>query len=348
MTDAPLVEITDLSKVYGGRSGLFSGNRRAVTALAGVSLSVERGKTFALVGESGCGKSTLGKLLLRLETPTGGRITVDGLDYGSLTPAQSLQLRKSVQVVLQDPFAAMNPRQRISGFVTEPMRPIGISDRAERIRRATDMLGLVGIRPESMRQFPHEFSGGQRQRISIARALTVDPEFLVLDEPVSALDVSVRAQILNLLRDLQQEKGLTYLFISHDLAIVEFMADTVGVMYLGRLVEIGGKEEIFSRPLHPYTQGMLDLARANETGARSNTPIVRGEIPSPSARHEGCPYSARCAAAIDLCRTTPPELRSAGGRHLVACHRAEELEVKRNEEVGRAPAPKILQTGGVK
>ncbi len=321
------VEIADVVKVYGGGTGLFASKKRPVRALAGVSLSIKRGTTFALVGESGCGKSTLGKLILRLETPSEGRIAVEGMDYASLDREQSLKLRRSVQAVLQDPFAAMNPRQRISGFLTEPMAPAGVgTDKADRLQRAEAALTQVGIRTEFMRSYPHEFSGGQRQRIAIARALTVNPEFLVLDEPVSALDVSVRAQILNLLCDLQEQRGLTYLFISHDLAIVEFMADRIGVMYLGRLVEVGGKREIFSRPLHPYTRGMLDLARANETGARGTTPVVRGEIPSPSEQHKGCPYSARCPAAIDVCRNVPPALRAMGGDHQVACHRAEELE----------------------
>jgi oligopeptide/dipeptide ABC transporter ATP-binding protein len=324
MSGAVHVEIDDVVKVYGG-GGFLSGRKKAVRALAGVSLSIKRGTTFALVGESGCGKSTLGKLILRLETPTQGRIAVDGLDYGTLTREESFKLRRSVQAVLQDPFAAMNPRQRISGFLTEPMGPAGIGDRRKRLEIAEAVLAKVGIRTEFIRSYPHEFSGGQRQRIAIARALTVSPEFLVLDEPVSALDVSVRAQILNLLRDLQDERGLTYLFISHDLAIVEFMADRVGVMYLGRLVEIGGRDEIFAQPMHPYTRAMLELARANETGLRSAAPVVRGEIPSPSDHHPGCPYSARCQWAVEACRTTPPQLRPMGGDHAVACHRAEEI-----------------------
>jgi oligopeptide/dipeptide ABC transporter ATP-binding protein len=297
-----------------------------VTAIDDVSLEIAQGQTFGLVGESGCGKSTIGKMLLRLEEPTAGTVAFAGLDLSKLTNAQDRDLRHRIQVVLQDPYAAMNPRQRIGAFVDEPLRALGAASRQARKEIVAKRLAEVGIASGSSRLFPHEFSGGQRQRISIARALCVDPQFMVLDEPVSALDVSVRAQILNLLRDLQEKKGLTYLFIAHDLAIVEFMADVVGVMYLGRLVEIAPKRDLFRRPLHPYTKGMLALARANERGTSRSGAAVRGEVPNPTERRTGCRFEARCPAAVPRCAEAEPELVDYGAGHRAACHRAAELE----------------------
>ncbi len=296
-----------------------------VTAIDDVSISIQPGQTFGLVGESGCGKSTIGKMLLRLEAPTQGRVTFDDLDLSNVTPDQDTILRHQIQVVLQDPYASMNPRQRIEAFVDEPQRALGGMNKAQRRELVEQKLAEVGIAPGSSRLFPHEFSGGQRQRISIARALSVNPRFIVLDEPVSALDVSVRAQVLNLLRDLQDSKGLTYLFIAHDLAIVEFMADMVGVMYLGRIVEMAPKHALFRRPLHPYTKGMLELAHANETGRKGDGGLVRGEIPSPTDKHVGCRFKARCPFAIAICGEVDPEFKTYEGDHRAACHRAEEL-----------------------
>lgn len=322
----PLVRLNNIVKQYSQPQHELFAPPAVVTAIDDVSIAIEAGQTFGLVGESGCGKSTIGKMMLRLEAPTKGSVTFDGIDLASVTPAQDLVLRHQIQVVLQDPYASMNPRQRIDAFVDEPQRALGGMSKAERREMVEQKLAEVGIAPGSSRLYPHEFSGGQRQRISIARALSVSPRFIVLDEPVSALDVSVRAQVLNLLRDLQDNKGLTYLFIAHDLAIVEFMADVVGVMYLGRLVEIAPKKSLFSRPLHPYTKGMLALALANETGGKSTGQIVRGEIPSPADKHVGCRFKTRCPAAIAVCSEVDPELKEYGANHRAACHRAEELD----------------------
>jgi oligopeptide/dipeptide ABC transporter ATP-binding protein len=322
----PLVELDDVFKRYRQPQQSLFAPPVTVTAIDGVSFGIEEGETFGLVGESGCGKSTIGKLLLRLEEPSDGRAVFAGLDLARLSSAEDRDLRRKIQVVLQDPYASMNPRQRIDAFVDEPRRALGGSSRAERAELVEQRLAEVGIAPGSSRLYPHEFSGGQRQRISIARALSVEPRFLVLDEPVSALDVSVRAQILNLLRDLQDKNGLTYLFIAHDLAIVEFMADVVGVMYLGRIVEIASKREVFGRPLHPYTKGMLALARANEHGSRRSGPVVRGEIPSPTDHHVGCRFRARCPVAIPICSEVAPPLADYGANHRAACHRAVELD----------------------
>lgn len=322
----PLIRLDNIVKQYRQPQQTLFAPPVVVTAIDDVSIVIEPGQTFGLVGESGCGKSTIGKMLLLLEAPTKGRVTFDGLDLSKLTPEQDRKLRHQIQVVLQDPYASMNPRQRVDKFVDEPQRALGRMSGSERREMVEEKLAEVGIAPGSSRLFPHEFSGGQRQRISIARALSVDPRFMVLDEPVSALDVSVRAQVLNLLRDLQDSKGLTYLFIAHDLAIVEFMADVVGVMYLGRLVEIAPKRSLFGRPLHPYTKGMLALARANETGGRSSGQIVRGEIPSPADKHVGCRFRTRCPVAIAVCGQVDPPLKEYGANHRAACHRAEELD----------------------
>lgn len=321
----PLVRLDNIVKQYRQPQQSPFAPPTTVTAIDGVSISIQPGQSFGLVGESGCGKSTIGKMLLRLEAPTSGRVIFDGLDLSDVTQEQDTLLRHQIQVVLQDPYASMNPRQRIEDFVGEPQRALGGMSRVQRREMVEQKLAEVGIMPGSSRLFPHEFSGGQRQRISIARALSVDPRFIVLDEPVSALDVSVRAQVLNLLRDLQDSKGLTYLFIAHDLAIVEFMADVVGVMYLGRIVEMAPKQALFRRPLHPYTKGMLDLARANETGSKGNGAIVRGEIPSPTDKHVGCRFKARCPFAVAICGEVDPEFKPYESDHYSACHRADEL-----------------------
>ena len=326
MTRAPLVKLHNIVKQYSQPQQSLFAKPRTVTAIDDVSFDIAPGQTFGLVGESGCGKSTIGKMLLRLENPTTGMVSFDGTDLSRITTAEDRRLRNEIQVVLQDPYASMNPRQRIDAFVDEPQRALGGMGKTARREMVEQKLAEVGIAPGSSRLYPHEFSGGQRQRISIARALSVEPRFIVLDEPVSALDVSVRAQVLNLLRDLQDSKGLTYLFIAHDLAIVEFMADVVGVMYLGRIVEIAPKKSVFGRPLHPYTKAMLALAHANESGTKGTGGIVRGEVPSPTHKHVGCRFRTRCPAAIPLCAEVDPELKEYGANHRAACHRAEELD----------------------
>lgn len=326
MTSAPLVVMDSIFKRYEQpRQSLFA-PPIVVKAIDGVSLEIEKGQTFGLVGESGCGKSTIGKMLLRLEAPTEGTVTFEGKDLSAVKGQEERDLRSKIQVVFQDPYASMNPRQRVDAFVDEPQRALGRMSKSERQEIVERRLADVGIAAGSSRLYPHEFSGGQRQRISIARALSVDPSFIVLDEPVSALDVSVRAQILNLLRDLQDRDRLTYLFISHDLAIVEFMADVVGVMYLGRIIETSSREEIFGRPLHPYTRAMLALARANEDGGNRTAHMLRGEVPSPTDKHVGCPYRLRCPLAIDVCAEVAPALVDYGNNHRAACHRATELD----------------------
>jgi len=326
VTQSPLISLDGVFKRYRQPQQSLFAPPVTVNAIDGVSFHIQPGETFGLVGESGCGKSTIGKMLLRLEEPSEGSVSFEGKDLSRLTPEQDRELRHKIQVVLQDPYASMNPRQRIDAFVDEPQRALARLSRSERTEIVERGLADVGIAPGSSRLYPHEFSGGQRQRISIARALSVSPRFMVLDEPVSALDVSVRAQILNLLRDLQDSKGLTYLFIAHDLAIVEFMADVVGVMYLGRLVEIAPKREVFGRPLHPYTRAMLTLAHANEHGGTRAGQVVRGEVPSPTDRHVGCPFRTRCPAAIEICAVVAPQLQDYGADHRAACHRVEDLD----------------------
>lgn len=298
--------------------------RQLLHAVDGVSFSIARGETLALVGESGCGKSTLGRMLVGLYRPSSGKIRFDGVDVAG---SDARQLRGRLQMIFQDPYASLNPRWRVADVVAEPLRVHGLArDGSELLGRVEELLRLVGLNPADAHKFPHQFSGGQRQRISIARALASKPEFLVCDEPTSALDVSVQAQVLNLMRSLQREHGLTYLFISHNLAVVHHVSDRVGVLYLGRIVEIGPRAAIFGAPAHPYTRMLLEAIPDISAVGRSRTP-VGGEVPNPLDPPPGCSFNPRCPLANARCRTERPRLRPAG-EALVACHAVEERRTK--------------------
>jgi oligopeptide transport system ATP-binding protein len=316
---APLIEARGLSKrfpVLGGALGLAQvGEVRAVEQ---IDLVIKPGEVLGLVGESGCGKSTLGRLLIRLIEPSAGSVIFEGEDLATAQGAKLRALRRRMQMVFQDPFGSLNPRMRVGEIVAEPLRLAGVGH-TERQARAAVLLGQVGLRAEHAERYPHQFSGGQRQRIGIARALALDPRLIICDEPVSALDVSVQAQVVNLLRDLQRERGLAYLFVSHDLRVVRHISDRVAVMYLGRIVESGPTRAIFGAPLHPYTRALLDSAPVPRPGARPPRQPLPGEIPSPLAPPGGCAFHTRCPLAIARCREERPALRGTGEQQ-VACH----------------------------
>jgi peptide/nickel transport system ATP-binding protein len=298
--------------------------RQVVKAVDGVDFEIERGKTLALVGESGCGKSTVARLVVGLYEPTAGSIEFEGVDLTALNNRkEEAALRGRMQMIFQDPYASLNPRWRVQDIVAEPIRHKKMLDsRAEVTSRVGELLTQVGLSPADGEKFPHEFSGGQRQRISIARALAGNPEFLVCDEPTSALDVSVQAQILNLMKDLQQKFGLTYLFISHDLAVVDHVSDRIGVMYLGRICELADTKELFSNPRHPYSRFLLDAIPDLDMTGKQRIPVA-GEVPSPINPPSGCTFHPRCPFANDRCKSEPPELRNVDGRQ-VSCHAVEE------------------------
>jgi dipeptide transport system ATP-binding protein len=317
-----VVEAKDLRQVYKIRRGMFR-EPAQLQAVGGVSFAIEAGKTLAVVGESGCGKSTLARMVSLIEKPTAGTLTLDGTDAVDTPPADKRRLRQAVQLVFQNPYGSLNPRKKISAVLEDPLAINTTMNAAERGERARAMLAQVGLRPEYASRYPHMFSGGQRQRIAIARALMLNPKLLVADEPVSALDVSIQAQVLNLLADLQQEFKLAYLFISHDLAVVRHIAHEVLVMYLGHVMEQGSKAHIFERPAHPYTQALL--ASTPGVGARNVQKIVlKGELPSPLNPPSGCVFSSRCPYAVERCRAERPLPRQIESR-IVACHFAEDF-----------------------
>ena len=308
----------DLHRHYEVRRGLFA-SPGTVKALAGVSFAVEPGRTLAVVGESGCGKSTLARLLTMIEPPTQGRLLIDGADVASADAARRTALRRAVQIVFQNPYGSLNPRQTVGQALMEPLLANGEGDAASREAAARAMLRQVGLRDEHFGRWPHMFSGGQRQRIAIGRALMLKPRVLVLDEPVSALDVSIRAQVLNLLVELQQAMGVAYVFISHDLSVVRHMADEVMVMYLGRAVEQGPRAAIFDDPRHPYTQALLSATPTVDAKARRQRIILQGELPSPLAPPTGCAFHARCPVAQPRCSSEQPQLTTSPDGRRVAC-----------------------------
>ncbi|NDZ78328.1 ABC transporter ATP-binding protein [Streptomyces sp. SID10853] len=319
---ATLLEVTDLRKDFPLTGGPFSRKRGTVSAVGGVSLTVRKGETFGMVGESGCGKTTIGRMIAGLEDPTAGSIVFEGQDLATMDRGRRRAHRRRIQLMFQDSAAAMDPRMRIGTILREPLVIQGVGDRAEQDRIVAGLLDAVGLPRGAVDRYPHEFSGGQRQRLGLARALTLSPDLIVADEPVSALDVSVQAQILNLMRELQRERGLTYLFISHDLAVVRYLADTVGVMYLGKLVESGPADEVYANPLHPYTRGLLDTVNVPdpETAGAGRTPLG-GETPSAANPPSGCRFRTRCPIAKDICaETEPPASTPDGAGHQVACH----------------------------
>jgi oligopeptide/dipeptide ABC transporter ATP-binding protein len=314
-----LLEASDLAKRFAVRRGLFAKSAELVHAVDGISFSIETGKTLGLVGESGCGKTTTAKLVLLLEQPTGGAIRFQGHDLQTLDTAEMRNYRRSVQAVFQDPFASLNPRMRVGTIILEPLVTNEKISGAEAKRRVLQLLEVVGLPDRAADLFPHEFSGGQRQRIAIARALALSPKLVVLDEPVSALDVSIRAQILNLLRDLQAQLGLSYLFIAHDLAAVAHMSHTIAVMYLGKIVETGDADTIAKTPKHPYTQALFSAALPTHPDEQREEIILPGEVPSPIRPPSGCRFHPRCPYAMARCSEEEPQLLQVDGR-LAACH----------------------------
>ena len=319
----PLVEVRDLVKHYHS-AGLFGRAAPPVRAVDGVSFNVGRGETLALVGESGCGKSSAGRTILRLQEPTSGTMLFDGADVFALDRNPLRELRRRMQIIFQDPYSSLNPRMTIGAAIAEGIEIHRLAPRAEIPRRVAALLQEVGLDPTYARRYPHEFSGGQRQRIGIARALAVEPAFIVCDEPVSALDVSVQAQVLNLLSDLQEHRGLSYLFIAHDLAVVRQIAHRIAVMYLGRIVEEGPTDQILANPRHPYTVALLSAVPEPDPTARRDRIVLAGDLPSPSNPPPGCPFHTRCFHPLknERCRTEVPPLRPVGGT-VAACHYAE-------------------------
>jgi peptide/nickel transport system ATP-binding protein len=325
----------DLRKDFVTAKPLF-GEATVVRAVAGVSLEIAAGETFAIVGESGCGKSTLARLLLRLIDPTAGEVLYKGEDLAAVPPARLRALRRELQFIFQDPFSSLNPQMSVGALIEEPMRTHGIGTPAERRARAADLLTRVGLRPEHADRYPHEFSGGQRQRIGIARALACGPSVLIGDEPVSALDVSIQAQVVNLLEDLKDEFGLTLIVIAHDLAVIRHMATRVAVMYLGEVVECGPAADLYATPKHPYTEALLAAIPVASYGARPARTMVEGDPPNPISPPPGCRFHPRCPYATELCRTERPALADLGGGRSVACHHAHSLALQGLEDVAQA------------
>jgi peptide/nickel transport system ATP-binding protein len=316
-----LLAVTDLRKHFPVRRGMFGSSVRVVHAVDGVSFHIDRGETLSLVGESGCGKSTVGRAVLRLFDLTAGQVVLDGMRIDDMGASALRPLRRRMQVVFQDPFSSLNPRMRVRDLLAEPIRNFGLAASSAGVAARIDaLLEMVRLPRDAVRRWPHEFSGGQRQRIAIARALAAEPDLIVCDEAVSALDVSVKAQIVNLLQDLQRDLGLALLFISHDLAIVEHITHRVAVMYLGRIVELATKQQIFAAPKHPYTQALLSAVPVPEPGAARSRIILKGDIPSPIDRPSGCHFHTRCPQASDRCRREEPALRRLPEGQLVACH----------------------------
>jgi len=320
MTDTPpLLEVTDLVKHYAVRGGILRRRVGTVHAVDGVSFSLVKGETLGLVGESGCGKSTVARTVLRLVEPSSGAIKLNGTDITRLGKAELRPHRRSMQIVFQDPFASLNPRMTAGDIVGEPLSVHGLASGREKEARVAELFAQVGLRPDQMRNYPHQFSGGQRQRICIARALSLGPSLIVCDEPVSALDVSIQAQVINLLIDLQHRHGFSYLFIAHDLAVVAHISHRVAVMYLGRIVEMADKTELFANPRHPYTQALLASVPVADPKVRRLAPIIDGDVPSPINPPAGCAFHTRCRYVMDRCKVERPALAAIGGHHQVAC-----------------------------
>ncbi len=323
MADQPLLKVEDLTKAFPIKGGLFSREVASVKAVQGVSLEIKQGETLGLVGESGCGKSTLGRCIIRLIEPTSGKIHLEGKDITNLEGEELRALRRQMQIIFQDPYASLNPRMTVGSIVAEPLEIHGLAaSKKDREDRVKQLLDTVGLRPEHINRYPHEFSGGQRQRIGIARALAVEPKFIVCDEPVSALDVSIQAQVINLLMDLQQKLGLTYLFIAHDLKVVEHISNRVAVMYLGKIVEVAEADDLYRQPTHPYTRALMSAIPVPDPRRKEQRIILHGDVPSPIHPPSGCNFHPRCPDMIEECKSTCPSLRETRPAHETACIRA--------------------------
>jgi len=321
--DNVLVRVEHLKKYFPITRGIiFQRQIGAIKAVDDISFSIRRGETLGLVGESGCGKSTTGRTILQLYRPTAGSVFFEGQDLSKMKGEQLRRMRRKMQMIFQDPYASLNPRMTVGNIVGEPLEVHGVAKGKERRERVQELLQLVGLNPYFINRYPHEFSGGQRQRIGVARALALNPSFIVCDEPISALDVSIQAQVVNLLEDLQEEFGLTYLFIAHDLSMVRHISDRVAVMYLGKIMELTDRNELYNNPLHPYTQALLSAVPipdpvVEETRKRI---ILEGDVPSPANPPAGCNFSTRCPRALDVCHEEEPEFKEVGPEHWVACH----------------------------
>ena len=319
MPDGPLLKIEDLVKHFPLGGGIMTKPRAWVKAVDGISFDLNRGETFGLVGESGCGKTTVGRLILRLIEPSEGRIEFDGDDISSMSRAQLMPLRRRMQIIFQDPYSSLDPRMKVDAIITEPLRAIQSLTRQQQQDTAAELLEKVGLQQSDLDKYPHEFSGGQRQRIGIARSLCVRPELIVADEPVSALDVSIQAQVINLMQDLKDEFNLSYIFISHDLSVVEHICDRIGVMYLGKIVELAGNEDFSRNPRHPYTRALLQAVPLPDPHRRTDPFAMEGDVPNPIDPPAGCSFHPRCPYKFDRCVVETPKLVEATEGHLVAC-----------------------------
>lgn len=315
-----VVDVQNLKKYFPIKSGVLQRTIGHVRAVDGVSFQIKKGQTFGLVGESGCGKSTLGRTLLRLIEPTEGSVKINGKDMCALKRNELRPLRPSMQMIFQDPFSSLDPRMPVGEIIGEAVREHGIVSKAEYKDYILKVMEACGLRPYYIDRYPHEFSGGQRQRICIARALALNPSFIVCDEPVSALDVSIQAQIINLMKDLQEARELTYLFISHDLSVVEHISDSIGVMYLGTMMETGTKDDIFREPLHPYTKALFSAVPVADPDVKMNRILLEGDIPSPANPPKGCKFHTRCSECMEVCRQKEPAEKDMGNGHIVKCH----------------------------
>ena len=316
----PLLEVKDLKKWFPAKKSPFSREKVLFEAVDGVSFTLNEGETLGVVGESGCGKSTMGRSVLRLLEPTGGQVIFNGVDYTALKDKELRDSRKELQIIFQDPYASLDPRMTIGDIIAEPLDIQLKLPAKERMQRVLETMERAGLNTRFVNRYPHEFSGGQRQRIGIARAIVLNPKIMVCDEPVSALDVSIQAQVINLLMDLQKEMGMAYIFISHDLSVIKHISDRVAVMYLGHLVEIADKKDIYAHPMHPYTVALLSAIPVPDRKHKKEKIVLEGDLPSPANPPSGCVFHTRCYKAQDICKTEVPELKDCGNGHCCACH----------------------------